>query len=195
MKSKSMIFKILVITACFLFIFGFEKSFCEEQNKALEQALKNYDIQKQKDQEELVSKLNFCLGQAAESWINTAKKDKTNKLNTRLEQSWERLTFFTPGHYEYYLRGYKYNVAKSDVIKTDSLVSSYKGTVIVKEELYVEKNHASNISDANLYFFTVNTNYTLNFEYKNEKFNLVHSNNEVVSIENECPDEIKKFRL
>jgi hypothetical protein len=208
MKLKTMIFRILVIIACFLFILGFEKSFCEEQNEskgkndssgmAFEQALKNYDTQKQKDQEELAGKLNFRLSQVTENWINTAKKEKAGKLNTRLQQEWEKLSLFfsvSPVHYEYNLRGYKYNVTKSDVTKTDSLTSVYKAVVIIREELYVEKNHSPDISDANPYFYTVSTNHTLNFEYKNEKFILASSDNEIVSIENNCPDEIKKLRL
>jgi len=205
MKSKIVIFRACVITACFLCILGFEKLFCEEPDKSIEkndtakvnfeQALKNHDAQKQSEQEELIIKLNFRLGQATENWINTAKKDKVVKLNTRLEQEWEKLSLFPPGHYEYYLKGYKYEVVKSDVIKTDSLVSFYKAAVIVQEVLYVEKNHPPNISDINPYFYTVSTNYTLNFEYKNEKFILTSSDSKIVSSENDCPDEFKKFRL
>jgi hypothetical protein len=198
MKSKTIIFRISVITGCFLFIFGLAKSFCEEQNKSFEQALKNYDTQKQKEQDELATKLNFRLSQAIDNWVDTAKKDKSAKLNTRLKQEWEKLTKFypiSPIHYEYSLRGYKYKIIKSDIAKTDSLTSPYKAVVIIREELYVEKNHSPNISDADPYFFTVSTNYVLNFEYKNEKFNLIDSNDKIVSIENDCPDEIKRLRL
>ena len=199
---------ILVIIVYFLFISGLQESFCEEQNKskdkndssgiAFEQALKNYDTQKQKDQEELAGKLNFRLGQATENWINTAKRDNAGKLNTRLQQEWEKLALFfpvSPVHYEYNLRGYKYIVTKSDVTKTDSLTSVYKAVVIIREELYVEKNHSPDISDANPYFYTVSTNHALNFEYKNEKFVLANSDSKIFSIENNCPDEIKKLRL
>lgn len=194
--------------ACFLCASGGDKSFGEEQNKSknkidtsaasFEQALKNYDFQKQKDQEELAGKLNFNLGQATESWINAAKKDKTGKLNTRLEQAWEKLARsypISPAHYEYYLRGYKYSIVKNDIIKTDSLISFYKALVIIKEELYVEKNHSPNISDANPYFYTVSSNYTLNFEFKNKDFSLVNSDSKIISIENDCPEEVKKLRL
>ena len=163
-----------------------------------EQALKNFETQKQKEQELLITKLNFNSGYVIENWINSAKKDKAAKLNTRLEQSWEKLSLsypISPSHYEYYLRGYKYNLLKNDVIRTDSLNSPFKAIVIVNEELYVEKYHSPNISDANPYFYTVSTNYTLNFEYKNEKFTLVNSDSKIISIENDCPDEIKKFRL
>jgi CHAD domain-containing protein len=207
-RSKAIIFRIPIIIACFLFILGFEKSVCEEQGKprdkndssgiTLEQALKNYDTQKQKDQEELFNKLNSRLIQATENWINTAKKDRADKLNTRFEQNWEKLALsypVSPVHYEYELRGFKYYVDKSEVVKSDSLTSPYKAMVIVKEELYAEKNHSPNISNASPYFYTVITNYTLNFEHKNEKFILVNSDKEIVSMENKCPDEIKRLRL
>jgi hypothetical protein len=199
---------ILVMLVCFLFSFGLERSFCEEQDKtkekndssrvAFEQALKNYDTQKQKDQEVLAGKLSTHLNQTIEAWINAAKKDLDAKLNTRFSQNWEKLALVyavSPVHYEYNLRGYKYSVSKSEVISTDSLTSPYKAVVVIKEELYVEKTHSPDISDANPYFYTVGTNYTLSYEYKNEKFNLVNSNSEIVSMENKCPDEIKKFRL
>ena len=208
MKSKIVNFKILVSIICFLSIFEPRKSFCIEQDKsndknetsgiAFEQALKNYDIQKQKDLEVLSGKLNFRLNQAAENWLNKVKSDKAGKLNTRLEQEWEKLSrtySISSIHYEYDLRGYKYILVKSDVIKTDSLSSPYKAVVIVREELYVEKNHSSDISDANPYFYTVSTEYTLNFEYKNEKFNLINSDSKIVSIDNQCPDETKRWRL
>ncbi len=197
-----MVFRAFIITICFLSFFKIENSFCDDQNQAtglvFEQALKNFETQKQKEQELLITKLNFNSGYVIENWINSAKKDKAAKLNTRLEQSWEKLSLsypISPSHYEYYLRGYKYNLLKNDVIRTDSLNSPFKAIVIVNEELYVEKYHSPNISDANPYFYTVSTNYTLNFEYKNEKFTLVNSDSKIISIENDCPDEIKKFRL
>ena len=208
MKLKNVIYKVLVTVACFLFIFGTKESFSQVQNKvedkneiapkSFEQALKNYDAKKQKEQEELALKLNSSLSQATNIWIIALEKDTEGKLNTLLEQSWEKLARFypiSPAHYEYYLRGYKYTLLKSDVTKTDSLTLVYKGVVIVKEELYVEKNHPVNISDVNPYFYTVGSHYNLNFEYKNEKFTLVNSDSKIVSIENNCPDEIKKLRL
>ncbi len=164
----------------------------------LEQALKNHEALKQQEQEELAKNLNSSLNQIIETWISTAKTNQENGLGSRLEQSWEKLSRLypiSPVHYEYYLRGYKYSLIKTDLIKTNSLIDPYKAMVIIKEDLYVEKNHAPNVSDKNLYFYTVSTNYTLNFEYKNEKFTLINSDSEIVSIENKCPNEIKRLRL
>jgi len=164
----------------------------------LEQALKNYETVKQQEQEELVKKLNLNLNQLIETWILAAKANQENALGSRLQQSWEKLSLIypiSPAHYEYYLRGYKYHLIESDLVKTNSLIDPYKATVVIKEDLYAEKNHASNISDANPYFYTVSTDYTLDFEYKNEKFTLANSDSKIVSIENKCPDEIKRLRL
>jgi hypothetical protein len=210
MKSKTAIFKISVILACFFFILGVKNSFSEEPDPdttedkietariAHEQALKNHEARKQKEQDELLIKLNSRLEQVITTWTEAAKKEKEAKMDTRLEQQWEKLshTFpISPAPYQYNLRGYNYSVIKNDVSKTDSMTSPYKALVIIKEDLYVEKNHSSDISDINPYFYTVSTNYTLNFEYKNDKFNLVNSDNKIVSIENNCPREIKRKRL
>jgi len=165
---------------------------------AFEQALKNYETYRQKEQDALAKKLNFSLGQITENWIASAKANKENALGSRLQQSWEKLSLLypiPPGHYEYYLRGYKYSLLKSDVVKTDSIVAPYKAAVTIKEDLYVEKNHSPDISDANPYFYTVTTDYNLNLEYRQDRFVLINSDSKIVDIKNEAPDEIKKFRL
>lgn len=208
MKSKNLIFKNTVITAVFLFIFLAQDSFCDEQNifkektqtteMSFEQALKNFETQKQKEQEETAARLNSNLTEAIENWIKAAKINMSLKLNARLEQNWEKLSLsfpVSPVHYEYYLRGYKYSLLKSDITKSDSINSPYKAEAIIKEELYVEKNHSPDISDRNPYFYTVGTDYSLNFEYKNGGFVIINNENEIVSIDNDCPDEIKKLRL
>ncbi|MFA6357333.1 MAG: hypothetical protein WCY09_01500 [Candidatus Omnitrophota bacterium] len=166
-----------------------------ETGSTIQQALMNYEKQKQNNQEELAAKLNFRLGQVTEEWITLAEKDKESKLNTFIEQNWDkqaRTYMITPVRYEYSLKGYSYNVIDINVVKTDSITSPYKGVVTVKEELYAEKYHHPNISDTNLYFYTVTNMYTLNFEYRNETFVLVNSENKMLSIVNEIPGNIRK---
>lgn len=161
-----------------------------------EQVLKNYETKKQKELDLLTQALTVKLNQTIDTWLNSAKSDKETKIGSRIQQNWEKLasTFrIPPGHYEYSLRGYKYNVVKKDLIKTDSLTSPYKAIIIIKEELYVEKNHSPDISNNNLYFFTITTDYNLNFEYLTEKFVLANSENKIVNIQNSAPDEIKKY--
>ena len=204
MKIK---FKFLFALAVVFFCSSFSPKVYAQDNKsadkiessiAFEQALKNYELLKQKEQEELILKLNLALTQIVETWIAAAKIKQEGVLGSRLEQSWEKLSLIqpiAPIHYEYYLRGYKYSLIKTDLTKSNSMVDPYKAMLIIKEDLYVEKNHPANVSDLNLYFYTVSINHTLDLEYKNEKFNLVSSTAQVVSIENNCPDEIKKQRL
>jgi len=165
------------------------------QKTVIEQALKNYETQKQSEQDELTAQLNFRLGQATELWLTSIKKSRDNELGTFIEQNWDkqaRTYMITPVRYDYYLRGYNYSVTDSDVIKTDSMTSPYKGAVVVKEELYAEKYHHPNISDTSLYFYTVTSIYTLDFAYKGGEFVLVNSDNKMSSIVNEIPAQIRK---
>lgn len=200
-------FKTAFILTAGLFWSGiFHASYAEENKPAvktetgvvIEEALKNYETYKQKEQDELAKKLNYSLNQIIQNWIASAKTNKENALGSRLEQSWEKLSSLypvSPVHYEYYLRGYKYSLIKSDVAKTDSIISPYKATVTINEDLYVEKNHSPDISDANPYFYTVTTAYNLNLEYRQDKFVLINSDSKIVGIVNDAPGEIKKFRL
>ncbi|MDD5465277.1 MAG: hypothetical protein PHP73_02925 [Candidatus Omnitrophica bacterium] len=195
-----------ILTAALLWagIFSFS---CAEENKpadktetgvVIEQALKNYETYKQKEQEELAKKLNSSLNQIIQSWIASAKVNKENALGSRLQQSWEKLSPLypiSPVPYEYYLRGYKYSLIKSDIAKTDSILAPYKAAVAIKEDLYVEKNHSPDISDADPYFYTVTTAYNLNLEYRQDGFTLINSDSKVVNIINDAPVEIKKSRL
>jgi len=200
------IFKIATIFLfCFIFLLSCETAFAEDTDKpeqkidvgkAFEQALNNYELQKQKQTETLTRRLHANLDQAIETWLNNSKTDKENKLDTRLDQRWEKLSqsFHIPSiHYEYILKGYKYTIVKNDISQSDSLSAPYKAHVIIKEELYVERYHTPDISNRNPYFYTVTTNFNLNYEYKQDRFNLVNSEAKVTNIENDCPDEIKKI--
>ncbi len=205
--SMEIKFKTAFILTIIFFWFSIFSAGYTEENKpitktetgvAIEQALKNYETYRQKEQDELAKKLNFSLNQITENWIASAKVNKESALGSRLEQSWEKLSSLypvSPVHYEYYLRGYQYNMIKSDVAKTDSILAPYKATVTISEELYVENNHSPDISDANPYFYTVTTAYNLNLEYRQDKFVLINSDRNIVEIKNDAPGEIKKFRL
>jgi len=198
-------FKIIVIfiISCFTLL-NCKISFAQDADeadqkidvgKAFEQALTNYELQRQKQTEILIRRLHANLDQIVETWINNAKIDKENKLGSRLEQRWEKLSQslpISPSHYEYILLGYKYTVVKNDIMQSDSLSAPYKAHVIIKEELYVEKYHSPDVSDRNPYFYTVTTNFNLNYEYKQDKFMLVNTEAKVINIENDCPLDMKK---
>ncbi len=165
---------------------------------ALEQALKNFATQQQKDQNEITSRLKLRLASVIDNWLTTAKNDATLKLNARLEQNWEKLAAdfkLARTHFEYLLRGFDYTVIKSDIVQTTSLTAPYKAMVIIKEMFYVEKYHSPDISNADPYFYTVTTNYTLNFNYLRNDFILENSQSNIVALDNEVPAEIKRLKL
>lgn len=201
---------IKLFTAIFITIFlssSTIKVFAQDSDKptqkidsqaAFEQALKNYELSKQKDQEESIKKLNTNLDQIAQDWINQARQEKEPLLGTRYEQSWEKLAAKFPisrTHYDYYLRGYKYSVVKNDISKSDSINYPYNANLIIREDLYAERNHSPDISDANPYFYTISTIYNLNLEYRQDKFAIISSSHEITDIKNDAPVEMKKFRL
>ncbi len=198
LKNAFKIVTILII-ACFSVV-----SFAEETNKPkdntdpaaiFEKVLRDHEMKKQQEEATLTAKLNDSLYQAINAWIKSAKEDKDIKIGTFLQQNWEKLSLtfkVSLSHYEYYLRGYKYTVIKSDVMRTGSLTTAYKAEAVIKEELFVEKYHPPNVSDPNLFFYTVSTDYHLNFEYKQDKFVLVSSDSKIVGFINDCPIEIRK---
>lgn len=166
-----------------------------EAKTVIEQALKNYETQKQSEQDELTAQLNFRLGQATEAWLSSTEKKRDRELGTFIEQEWDkqaRLYTITPVRYDYYLRDYNYSVTDSDVIKTESMTSPYKGLVVIKELLYAEKYHHPNISDTSLYFYTVTSIYTLDFAYKAGEFVLVNTDSKMISIINEIPASVRR---
>jgi len=162
----------------------------------IEQALKNYETEKQNEQAELTAQLNFSLGQATEAWLTSSEKNRESQLGTFIEQNWDKqprtAMIMPPVRYDYYLRGYKYTVTDSDVIKTNSMTSPYKAVVVVKEELYAEKYHHPNISDTSLYLYTVTNTYTLDFAYKEDEFSLVNTDIKMEGIVNEISSESRK---
>jgi hypothetical protein len=204
MKLKNVFkFEIAIITICLL-TFSWRIAFSQdpadlkdknEPKSTIEQALTNYEAQKQNEQKELSAQLNFRLGQATESWISSAENDRYNELGTFIEQDWDkqaRTYLISPIRFDYYLRGYEFSVTDSDVIKTESMTSPYKAVVVIKEVLYAEKYHHPNVSDTKLYYYTVTNFYTLDFAYKEEGFTLVNSNSKMESIINEIPNKARR---
>lgn len=204
MKSKNAFnFIIVTVTICLLSTlpevsFGQKPETPKNDNGAktvIEQALKNYETQKQNEQDDLTAQLNFRLGQATEAWISTAENNRYSELGTFIQQNWDkqaRTYMITPVRFDYYLRGYEYNVTDSDIIKTDSMTSPYKAVVVIKEVLYAEKYHHPNISDTKLYYYTVTNFYTLDFAYKDGDFILVSSDSRMEGIVNEISNKARK---
>ena len=201
MKLKNAVKIIIILSVlCFYGIAPAQDSEAKAKEAAdqaalFEKILKAYETRKQKEQDDLAIKFNNTLNSHINAWIDASKKDKNAKIGTRLQQNWEKLssTFkISPSHYEYYLRGYKYTIVKAEVLKTLSLTTSYRGLANIKEDLYVEKYHSPDVSDANPYFYTVTTDYILNYEYKDDKFELVTTESQITGFVNDAPVEIKK---
>ena len=80
----------------------------------------------------------------------------------------------------------------SDIIITESMNPIYKAIVLIKEELYAEMAHHSNVSDLKPYLYTVTNLCTLNFVYDNDDFELINRNIKMESKVNEMPNEARK---
>ena len=163
--------------------------------KVIEQALKNYDTKKQNEEEAFKVHLNSLLDQAAKDWIANIEKTRYNQLDNVVDQDWDkqpRNAMIMPFNNEYYLRGYKYSVTNSNIIKTESVNPVYKGIVAIKEVLYAEKSHHSNVSDVKQYLYTVTNICTLNFIYMDDKFELINTDISMESKVNEVSNEIRK---
>jgi len=204
MKSNKTISFTLITIAIYLFSGFCKVSYGQEldnpkevsqERTVIEQALKNYEAQKKNEQDGLTAQLNFRLGQATETWITSTEKNRNSQLGTFIEQEWDkqaRTYMITPIRFDYYLRGYEYNVSDSDVIKTDSVTAPYKAIVVIKEVLYAEKYHHPNTSDTKLHYYTVTSFYTLDFAYKDGEFILVNSNSKMESIVNEISHQARR---
>jgi hypothetical protein len=163
--------------------------------KIVEQALKNYDKKKQNKEEEFKAQLNSQLAQATKAWIANMEKIRYNQLDNIIEQDWDkqpRSAMIMPFNNEYYLRGYKYNTIDSNIVKTESLNPEYKGIVTIKEGLYAEISHHSNVSDLKPYLYTVINTCALSFVYKNDDFELINTDRKMESKVNEMSSEARK---
>ncbi len=166
-----------------------------ETKTAVEQALKDFETKKQNEQDELRAQLNFRLGQATENWLSATEEKRKEQLGRVIPQDWDkqaRVAMILPVNYEYYLRGYKYSVTDNDIFKTESVVPTYKATVIIIEELYAEKSHHSNVSDIKPYLYTVTNICTLSFIYNNGEFSLLNSDTKMESMVNEISSQARK---
>ncbi len=173
-------------------------SSASETGIAFEQALTKIEAKKEAELNKLAAQLSGQLEQAVDKWITQRSESRQLELNNLIEQNWEKLALtenISPLHYDYYLKGYVFGKGQSDIIKTDSLTSPYKGRVVIIEKLYVEKYHPANISNIDPYFFTVTGNITLNVEFGQPESVVTLSDYRVVAIENDCPENIKRMRF
>lgn len=166
--------------------------------ESFEEVLKKIEAQKNEELKAMTLKLNSQLNIVIDEWIAKKSRQMNSRLNELVEQNWEKFALtqpVSPLHYDYYLRGYAYQKDKADVFKSDSLGAPYKAVARVGEKLYVEKYHSPNISNVDSYFFTVTGSITIELEYRQDVFVITDSQYRFISIENDCPQAIKRFKI
>ena len=148
----------------------------ESIKKIVQDVLQDMELEKAKQQEELITKLKKNLDMATQDWITAESRNRDAELNQFLHVNWENLSPFTnPIPYDFYLRDYTYSLAKEDVLKTDSLNVPYKGYAEVTEKLYIETYYPSNIDDPAKYQYTITRQIAVNLDYRQDKFTVTNT--------------------
>jgi len=169
-----------------------------ETGIAFEQALAKIEAKREAELKKLGTQLSGQMEQAVDKWIAQRSQLRESELNSLVDQNWEKLALtenISPLHYDYYLRGYVLSKGPSDILRSESLTSPYKGRAVIKEKLYVEKYHSPNISNIDPYFFTVTGSITLNVEFNQVEPVATLGDYRVLTMENNCPENIKRMRL
>ena len=163
---------------------------------AFEQALKNVEAQKAEERKALALKCKTKLAQFIDNYLPEKEAQKKSQINQVIDQNWEKLPYeynFTALHYDYYLRGFDYNILSSEINETGSLTAPIKARLVIIEKVYAEKYHTPDISNVNPYFFTVTTAITLEMEYRQDNFVITSEDDRITKIENDCPEKIKRY--
>jgi len=185
-------YKLLVAPILLSLLFNTALAQTESMEEAFQKALKNVEQEKTKEQGELISDLKNKLNLTLQDWLSKAAKDKDSQVESFIEQNWERLPELKNStYYDYYLKDFAYKVAKSDIIKTDSLISPYKAYINVNEELYVERYHPAGISFREKFFYTATRPIILSFEYSEDKFTIINTEYKDYALTQGWPEEIK----
>lgn len=144
--------------------------------KAFEKAMIELESSRRKEDERTAESLKEKLRAAIKEWIDTSLKENTNLVNKLVNQNWETLIKYgDPAHYDYYLRDFTYVEGASDIVKTDSITTPYKASVVVMEKLYVERYHTPDASDPSIFFYTFTNPTRVSLEFKDGKFVVVNT--------------------
>jgi hypothetical protein len=197
-KIKVGLFTLLYLAVLLKVFYAQEPDVAKEPKETVvvvEQALRNFEIQKQSQLDEFKAQLNARLQQATKNWLASTEEKRMNQLDNVVEQEWDkqaRIAMILPVNYVYYLRGYKYNVVDSDIIRAESLTPTYKAVVNIREELYAEKSHHGSAGDIKPYLYTVTNICTLNFIFKDNEFILVKCDTKMEKMVNEMSSEARR---
>ena len=165
--------------------------------KAFEKAMKDIEKERGEKEKARVDLVKASFKEEVERWLSAAKAKEAAGLNNLVDQQWEQLQEFGPYvHYDYYLRDFEFIVRTNDIIKTDTLLSPYRGYMDLVEKRYAERYHTPDISYINNFLFTVTTPMKVNFEYRDDKFVMINTEVGKETIENAWPRSVKeKFKL
>jgi len=184
--------KLLVAPILLSLLFNTALAQTESIEAAFQKALKNVEQEKAKEQEELISGLKNKLNLALKDWLSLAAKEKSPQINSFIKQSWEKLSELKNStYYDYYLKDFTYTLAKSDIIKTDSLISPYKAYITINEPLFVERYHPAGISFREKFFYTAIRPIIISLEYSEDKFTIINTEYKDYTLAQGWPEEIK----
>ena len=185
-------YKLLVVPVILSFLFNTALAQTESIETAFQKALKNVEQEKAKAQEELISDLKNKLNLALQDWLSSAAKEKNPQINSFIKQSWEKLSELKNStYYDYYLKDFAYMLVKSDIIKTDSLISPYKAYITINEALFVERYHPAGISFREKFFYTATRPIIISLEYSEDKFTIIDTEYKDYALKQGWPEEIK----
>lgn len=163
-----------------------------------EQALRKEEARRAEERQRLALKYKNQLNQFVDDWIARETAEKNSRLNQVIDQNWEKLVFdpnfnFTRLHYDYYLRGFDFNVQHTEIRETESLSAPIKAQAIITETVYAERYHTPDISNVDPFYTTVVTRITLDMEYRQDNFVLTNQTSKVTTLDKGAPDRIKKY--
>jgi len=185
-------YKLLVAPILLSLLFNTAFAQTESIGEAFQKALKNVEQEKAKEQGELIANLKSKLNLALQDWLSMAAKEKNPQINSFIKQNWEQLSELkNSAYFDYYLKDFAYTVGKSDIIKTDSLISPYKANITINEALFVERYHTANISFREKFFYTATRLILLSLEYNEDKFTIINTEYKDYSLKPGWPEEIK----
>lgn len=174
MTTKTKINKILIVLIIFALTFLISEhrlSFCEEEllSEEFKKAMQEFERGKVEREKVTERRLKEMLDAAIEDWISSASAENDRKINKLVTRDWKPK--FDPYiQHKYYLRSYAYLDRIRDIEKTESksILVPYKGSLSIKEVLYVERAPLTN-TPRSKYYFTVTKRIKINFGYQEDK--------------------------
>jgi len=162
----------------------------EEISRAFKKAMQEVYAEQEAKQKQDHFQRDAQLESAINEWIASAGRKKQQEINQLVSQEWEKAFRFGPRvHYDYYLRGYDYLLRGREVSRQESLQAPYTAKVIFLERLYVQRKHPASASNVRVFFYTVETPITVQFDYRGGNFFLAAETRGDSTIEKDWTEE------